>query len=126
MIDTVDFPDICICVFPFTSGQAAKARPALVLRDLGQDCLVARITSVSHHGFLDMAIRDWRAAGLEKPSTLRLSRLVTVEKTIIRVRIGRLTAEDANRALRDELAVALACPIAGRQRLPDRELLAPG
>ncbi len=118
MIDTVDFPDVCICVFPFTSGRAAKARPALVLRDLGQDGLVARITSVSHHGFLDMAIREWRAAGLEKPSTLRLSRLVTVENLIIRVRIGRLTAEDANRAPHYGTPSSVFDAFCGRHRVP--------
>ena len=35
-------------------------------------------------------------AGLEKPSTVRLSRLVTVEKTILKLRIGRLQPDDLN------------------------------
>ena len=33
-------------------------------------------------------------AGLDKPSTIRLSRLVTVEKAILKVRIGKLATED--------------------------------
>jgi mRNA interferase MazF len=96
MTDTVEFGEVYVCVFPFTSGQAAKARPVLVLMDLGPDCLVCRITSVSHRGFLDVEVDRWQKAGLDKPSTIRLSRLVTVEKSILRVRIGRLNADDAN------------------------------
>ena len=96
MTDTVKFGDVYVCVFPFTSGQAAKARPALVLMDLGADCLVCRITSASHRGFLDIEVGDWQAAGLDRPSTIRLSRLITVEKSILKVRIGELTARDAN------------------------------
>jgi mRNA interferase MazF len=100
MIATVEFGDVCICVFPFTSGQSAKARPALVLMDFGTDCLVCRITSVPHRGFLDLKINAWQEAGLDKPSTIRLSRLVTVEKPILKVCIGRLIAEDISRVRR--------------------------
>ena len=65
--------------------------------DLGPDCLVCRITSVPHRGFLDLPVTRWQDAGLEKPSTIRLSRLVTVEKSILTVRIGSLASEDLDR-----------------------------
>jgi hypothetical protein len=78
MIDTFEFGEVFICVFPFTSGEGAKARPVLALMDLGPDCLVCRITSIPHRGVLDVQVSDWREAGLDKPSTIRLSRLVTV------------------------------------------------
>jgi mRNA-degrading endonuclease toxin of MazEF toxin-antitoxin module len=97
MTSTVELGDVYVCVFPFTSGQRAKARPVLVLLDLGSDCLVCRITSVPHRGFLDMPVTHWQEAGLEKPSTIRLSRLVTVEKPLLKMRIGRLVAVDLHR-----------------------------
>ncbi|MBM4043953.1 MAG: type II toxin-antitoxin system PemK/MazF family toxin [Planctomycetes bacterium] len=97
MTSTVELGDVYVCVFPFTSGEGAKARPVLALMDLGPDCLVCRITSVPHRGFLDLQINDWRQAGLEKPSTIRLSRLVTVEKAILKVRIGELSPNDLTR-----------------------------
>ena len=96
MISTVKFGEVYVCVFPFTSGQNAKARPVLILMDLGPDCLVCRITSVPHRGFLDLPLNHWQEAGLEKPSTIRLSRLVTVEKQILKLHIGRLAADDLN------------------------------
>ena len=94
MTNTVEFGEVYICIFPFTSGRGAKPRPVLVLRDLDPDCLICRITSVSHHGLLDINVVHWREAGLEKPSTIRLSRLVTVEKTLLKVRIGKLSGDD--------------------------------
>lgn len=90
----VVFGDVWICRFPFTSGEGTKARPVLVIRDLDADCLVCRITSVQHYGFLDHAASEWQAAGLDKPSTIRLSRLVAIEKSLLRTRIGRLADID--------------------------------
>lgn len=95
MTDTAEFGDVSICIFPFTSGQATKARPVLVLLDLGVDCLVCRITSVPHRGLLDVSLHDWREAGLDRPSTVRLSRLVTIEKSLLHRRLGTLTPTDA-------------------------------
>jgi len=94
MTSTVEFGDVYICHFPFTSGRGAKPRPVLVLRDFDPDCLICRITSVPHQGFLDLGVSHWQDAGLEKPSTIRLSRLVTVEKQLLRLRIGRLAPDD--------------------------------
>ena len=89
------FGDVVLCEFPFTSGAKSKIRPALLLFDFGEDALICRITSVLHSEPLDVQIRDWRGAGLLRPSVARLSRLVTAEKTIFLRCLGRLTAGDA-------------------------------
>src|SRR5580658_5462437 len=88
------FGDIYLCQFPFTSGAASKARPALVLFDLGADAVICRITSVARTGRLDVTLVDWSAAGLLKPSVARLDRLVTAEKTILTRLLGQLTVAD--------------------------------
>lgn len=88
------FGEIFICRFPFTSGQLSKARPALVLFDLGLDVVICRITSSQHSGRFDVAVGDWAAAGLAKPSVIRLSRLVTAEKSLLRPRLGELSTAD--------------------------------
>jgi mRNA interferase MazF len=90
----LEFGETWVCRFPFTSGRGAKARPVLVIRDLEADCLVCRITSMPHYGFLDYAANDSKSAGLDRPSTIRLSRLVTIEKSLLRVRIGSLSDAD--------------------------------
>jgi mRNA interferase MazF len=76
-----EFGEIYVCCFPFTSGTFSKPRPVLVLFDLGVDVLICRITSVFYSGHLDVELRDWSLAGLEKPSVARLNRLVTAERS---------------------------------------------
>jgi len=88
------FGDIFICRFPFTSGAVSKPRPVLVLFDLGADAVICRITSAPYRGSLDIPVKQWRDAGLAKPSIVRLNRLVTAEKTVLLRRLGQLTASD--------------------------------
>ena len=94
------FGDIVLCDFPFTSGAGSKLRPALILFDLASDAIICRVTSVQHIGPLDIALRDWRIAGLLKPSVTRLDRIVTAEKRIFRQRLGTLSKNDLE-AVRD-------------------------
>jgi mRNA interferase MazF len=94
MINSVRFPEIYLCDFPFTSGTNSKRRPCLVLFDLGTDVLISRITSVAHTESYDLPIRDWQKAGLLKPSTVRLARLVTIESSLLLKPLGILTPFD--------------------------------
>jgi mRNA interferase MazF len=89
------FGDVVICRFPFTAGGFSKVRPALVLFDLQQDAIICRVTSVARSGVLDVALQDWRQAGLLAPSVARLDRLVTAEKTVFIRRLGALSPADA-------------------------------
>ncbi len=86
--------DIFVCSFPFTSGRSSKPRSVLVLIDLDADCLICRITSKPYSGNLDISVRQWREAGLERPSVIRLTRLLTAEKSLLKLRIGALAGED--------------------------------
>jgi mRNA-degrading endonuclease toxin of MazEF toxin-antitoxin module len=90
------FGELFLCQFPFTSGTAAKLRPALVLFDFQQDALICRVTSVVRAGPLEVMLSDWQAAGLLRASVARLDRLVTAERTVFLRRLGALTARDAD------------------------------
>jgi mRNA interferase MazF len=94
MISSVRFPEIYLCDFPYTSGTNFKKRPCLVLLDLGADVLIARITSIPHTEAYDLPVRDWQQAGLLKPSTVRLARLVTIERNLLLKQLGVLTSFD--------------------------------
>jgi mRNA-degrading endonuclease toxin of MazEF toxin-antitoxin module len=89
-----EFGDIYVCRFPSTSGTFSKPRPVLILSDLEIDVVICRITSASYSGSLDVELRSWSVAGLEKPSVARLNRLVT-EKSLLTKFLGRLAASDA-------------------------------
>lgn len=65
-----------------------------MLFDLGADVLIARVTSALHREPEDVAVADWRAAGLLKPSTVRLARLVTVDKSLLLRKFGTLGPAD--------------------------------
>ncbi len=94
------FGEVFICRFPFTSGVVSKPRPVLVLFDLRDDAVICRITSAQHHGPLDLQLKDWANARLAKPSVVRLNRLVTVEKSLLKTRLGELSKADKD-AIRD-------------------------
>ena len=59
-----------------------------MLFDLQQDAIISRITSVQQRGPLDVVLSNWQAAGLLKPSIVRLDRIVTAERSIFLRRLG--------------------------------------
>jgi mRNA interferase MazF len=72
-----------------------KVRPAVVLLDAGDDDFVAApVTSQLRHTDFDVAIRQWREAGLNVASTIRVHKLTVLAKDEIARRIGELAASD--------------------------------
>jgi len=65
--------------FHQTSG--GKLRPALVVLDSGDDDFVAApITSRFRASAFDLPIQQWRLAGLNTPSTVRIHKLTALAK----------------------------------------------
>lgn len=61
----LQFGEIVLIRMQFHQTAGAKIRPALVLFDTGDDDFIAApITSQLRHSDYDLAIKDWRAAGL--------------------------------------------------------------
>lgn len=90
--------DLILVAFPYAGGTPAKNRPAMVVLDTGNsDIVVARITTQTHQTSYEVPITDWHGAGLLAPSTVRLHKLATLEKVLIRRRIGRLQTADRQR-----------------------------
>jgi mRNA interferase MazF len=92
--------DIVLLAFPFSSGTGVKQRPALVLLDTkDQDLLVARVTTQRHQSSFDIAVKDWKQAGLLAPSWMRVHKLAAVEKRLVRRKLGRISDADWSTAL---------------------------
>jgi mRNA interferase MazF len=90
--------DVVLVAFPHTGKTRTKNRPALVILDTGDaDVVVARVTTQLHQTPYDVVITDWQSAGLLAPSIVRLHKLATLEKTIIRKRLGQLQSADRQR-----------------------------
>ncbi len=90
---------------PFSDHTGIKPRPALVIttdafhREL-PDLIVCPISSQRRYyqrsGPGDCPLREWRAVGLRHPSTVRISKLLAVDKQIIKRIMGFLSPKDLN------------------------------
>lgn len=87
----------------FSDLSGTKRRPALIVsaesfhRTLA-DVIVCPISSQPRFyrkpGPGDCPISDWRGAGLRRPSTVRISKLLAVDKQIVKRALGVLPARD--------------------------------
>ncbi len=78
--------------FPFTDLSGSKLRPALVLLETGVDVVVAFVSShVSDRPLgvvLDGRHPDFDASGLKTPSIIRLDKVATLHKRLVRGEVG--------------------------------------
>jgi len=94
-MDTYDPGEVVLLAFPFTDGLRQKQRPALVLLDVKDpDIVVARITSPSYATAFDVNLLEPMVAGLLLASVVRLHKLATVEKALVKRRLGQLSGQD--------------------------------
>ncbi len=84
-----------IAEIPFTGGAGSKKRPVLVLWLDGQDVVVAAVTSAKPRSPMDVELGDWAGSGLRVASTVRLSRLDCLERSLLLGRVGRIGSSDA-------------------------------
>jgi len=94
--------DIVVIPFPHADRLAEKRRPALVIsnRKLAAHGLiwVAMITSAENESWpTDVAIVDFKRAGLPAPSVVRPAKIACIEPSRIDRRIGRLDKAAARR-----------------------------
>ena len=90
--------DVVLLPFPFTDLTATKTRPAVVVsteafQQATGDFTVAMITSVPRTGTYDVAVQDWQAAHLLRPSWVR-AKLATLDPALVRYQPGSLSARD--------------------------------
>jgi len=102
--------DLVLIQFPFTDLSAQKLRPALIVgRVTGDDVIVAFISSrmfsadPSAEHALGPTDAEFRTTGLKSASLIRLNKLATLHRGLVRRRIGRIgpaTQRTVARALR--------------------------
>lgn len=93
----MDSFDIYIADVYFTKDDGeiiCKARPVMVREDGVYMITISEITSHAPRDNNDYLIQDWREAGLEVPSVLRLGYKFKISKYLIYDRIGRFTLRD--------------------------------
>jgi len=91
--------DVALVKYPFTDPHTIKKRPALVLstHSIGNNgyAIIMMITTSKATGrnYGDYQLKDWKEAGLLKPSTVKM-RFATVNTDIIIKKIGQLQRKD--------------------------------
>lgn len=86
---------LVLLTFPFSDSVRVKQRPALVLLDTGdEDIVVAKVTSQQAKSEFDVTLQKWREAGLLLPSMVRLHKVATLEKALVKRTLGQLIEED--------------------------------
>jgi mRNA interferase MazF len=95
-----DFGDVVLVPFPFTDHSGMKKRPAVVISSAAYnisrpDLILMAITSRVRKtaGFGEVAIAEWRKAGLLKVSVIKPV-LTTVERRLVLRQLGRLEHSD--------------------------------
>jgi mRNA interferase MazF len=89
--------DVVVTPFPFSDFSQLKVRPALVLAILpGNDIILAEITSqsIKNDYAISLKISDFLGTGnLTKESNIRPEKIHTIERGIIRYKVGTIKPE---------------------------------
>jgi mRNA interferase MazF len=91
--------EIVLLSFPFTDLQTTKVRPALVVSSdsfnkIGKDTVFIFITSKQYDDPFDIRLEQgcsgFKSTGLKMSSTLRISKIMCLERSLVRRRLGCL------------------------------------
>ena len=93
------FGDIVLVPFPFTDQSTTKRRPAVVVSSPAYhrgraDLIIMAVTSQPRPASgLEVQVKDWKGAGLIKPSVIKPV-ITTIEQTLVIRRLGQMKKED--------------------------------
>src|ERR1039458_2961928 len=100
--------EVVLIRIDFHQTPGGKVRPAVVLLDSADDDFVAApVTSRVRASGFDVPIQQWREAGLNIASTIRVHKLTVLAKDEIVRRLGELTLADRS-ALAEVLRLAFS------------------
>ena len=107
-VGALEFGQVVLVPFPFTDQTASKRRPAVVVSSLAYnldrpDLVMMAITSQLRPGpaLGEVWLRDWKGAGLAKPSAIKPV-FATLEQGLVIRKLGVLAAQDQH-LLRDAI-----------------------
>ncbi len=97
--------DIVLITFPFTDLSGSKLRPAVILADTNLDITVCFIsTQISWLEPTDLLLTPNANNGLRKQSLVRTSKIATLDKSLAKGLLGRLSAPEL-RSLNSKLKI---------------------
>ena len=88
--------EVVVLDFPFSNLLQVKRRPVLIVKvPKGGDMIVNQITGKSQESSIEIPInkKDFKEGGLKIDSYLRLDKIFSIEKSLIKYKIGSLKSE---------------------------------
>mgnify|MGYP003300032008 CR=1 FL=1 len=89
--------DVILVKFAYEEDSSVyKIRPAIVVDSNTVLIFAAKVTSQTdkYRGSRDYLIRNWKEAGLSKPSVVRLDKIIKITSQGVIRRLGHLSEED--------------------------------
>ena len=96
--------DIIVIDFPFSNLKESKRRPVLVLKvPKGGDVIVNQITGSSYEKSVEILINgnDFKRGSLNRDSFVRIDKIGSIEKSLIKYKIGSLRPEKFDQILKE-------------------------
>ena len=91
--------DVVVIEFPFSNLKSAKRRPVIIIKvPKGEDIIVAQITGDSYENSAEISIRkeDFKQGSLKRDSYVRIDKIASIEKILIKYKAGTLKQEKIN------------------------------
>ncbi|MFH1365010.1 MAG: type II toxin-antitoxin system PemK/MazF family toxin [archaeon] len=91
--------DIIVLEFPFSNLIQIKRRPSLIIKvPKGDDIIVCQITGKSYEKSVEIPIKkeNFNKGNLKTESYIRLNKIFSIEKSLIKYKIGSLKQEKFN------------------------------
>ena len=89
--------DIVLITFPFTNLSGSQLRPAVTLVETNLDLTICFITpQIGWQETTDVILSPTAINGLRKQSLIRVSKIVTLDKSLAKGLLGRLTPIELN------------------------------
>lgn len=94
--------DIVVIEFPFSNLKESKRRPVFILKvPKGDDIIVNQITGDSYERSVEIPITnsDFMNGSLKRISFVRIDKIASIEKSLIKYKVGSLKQIKANEIL---------------------------
>ena len=94
--------DIIVIEFPYSHLKQYKRRPVLILKvPNGEDLIVMQITSSSYEKSVEIPLnyKDFLKGGLKRESYIRIDKIASIEKSLIKYKAGSLKQEKFNEVI---------------------------
>jgi len=94
--------DIIIIEFPYSNLKDVKRRPVLILKvPRDDDVIVAQITGESYENDVEIPLNkeDFKQGSLKRISYLRIDKIASIEKYLIKYKAGSLKPDKFNKIM---------------------------